>query len=160
MTDEQLRPAIAPLLREVSVALPPARAFELFTSRVEAWWPMASHSVGGSSSRALRLDEDGFVETLEDGSNCVWGSVLAWEPPARLVTTWHPGQPADAATLVEVTFAPAGDGTVVRLTHSGWERVEAPSGEPGTYGGYADGWSYVLDVLAAFAVDEHDGGSR
>jgi uncharacterized protein YndB with AHSA1/START domain len=152
MTGEQRRSAIAPLVRQVTVALAPERAFDLFTRRVDTWWPLASHSMGGATSRALRLDEDGFVETLGDGRECPWGSVLAWEPPSRLAVTWHPGGSAETATLVEVTFVPEGSGTLVRLVHSGWERLPADRlGGPGAYGGYAEGWTYVLGRLAATA---------
>ena len=30
-----------------------------------------------------------WYEESVDGSQCDWGKVLTWEPPARLVVSWH-----------------------------------------------------------------------
>ena len=105
--------------------MPPEQAFVAFTREVASWWPVATHSVAGTDGLGLVLDEDGFVETLADGTSCRWGSVLAWEPPSRLIMTWHPGQAADPHTVVDVSFTADGGGTMVRLVHSGWESIPA-----------------------------------
>ncbi len=57
------------------------------------------------------------------GEEHEWGQVLAWEPPARLTYLWHLRQDRADATEVTITFAPAGDGTRVTITHRGWERL-------------------------------------
>lgn len=141
---------IPDLVKEVTVACPPDAAFRVFTTEVHRWWPLATHSVGGADSPALVLDENGFVETLPDGSASVWGTVLAWEPPGRVSMTWHPGQDPDPHTVVDVTFEPAPGGTLVRLTHSGCENLGLPGVE--SLGDYDAGWSTVLghyvDLLA------------
>lgn len=138
-------PTIPPLVKEVVVAAEPARAFAAFTDGVRGWWPVSTHSVGGTDGRDLVLDETGFVETLADGTACSWGSVLAWEPPRRLAMTWHPGQDPDPHTLVEVTFEPAPGGTLVRLTHSGWENLQIPAQDGAArLGEYRSGWDVVL----------------
>ncbi len=49
----------------------------------------------------------------------------AWEPPARFAYLWHLRQDRADATEVTITFAPAGAGTVVRITHDGWQRLGA-----------------------------------
>jgi uncharacterized protein YndB with AHSA1/START domain len=51
--------------------------------------------------------------------------VLAWEPPSRLVSSWHLRQDREDATEVEITFDAAGRGTAVTITHRGWERLGA-----------------------------------
>jgi uncharacterized protein YndB with AHSA1/START domain len=140
---------IPPLVKEVVVGCPPGEAFAVFTAGVRRWWPLASHSVGGSDSE-LVLDEHGFVETLADGTASAWGTVLAWEPSRRVSMTWHPGQDPDPHTLVDVTFEPAPGGTLVRLVHSGWENLGRPVSE--SMGNYDEGWGVVLgafvDVVA------------
>ncbi len=136
--------ALGPLTKTVRVAVARDRAFELFTARIGAWWPLATHSVGGATSRGLVLERrrgGRLVELLADGSTADWGQVTAWEPPARVALTWHPGTPPEEATRVEVSFTSDGPGTLVTLVHSGWE-----SRPDGTHarGGYETGWDSVL----------------
>ena len=38
---------LAALRREILVAAPPPRTFELFTGRIGSWWPLATYSVFG-----------------------------------------------------------------------------------------------------------------
>ncbi len=144
---------IPPIVKEVSVPVAPEAAFAAFTTNVARWWPLESHSVGGTDGLGLVLDEGGFVETLADGTACWWGSVLAWEPPDRLAMTWHPGQDPEPHTVVEVTFTAASDGTLVRLVHTGWENVPLPaSGDRSELvGNYTEGWDLVL---GAYVVSE------
>ena len=81
-------------------------------------------------------------EETTAGVRHVWGTILAWEPPARLVFTWHPGREASLAQEVEVGFAAVDGGTRVTLEHRGWE-VLGPAAEE-TRGGYVTGWDEVF----------------
>jgi uncharacterized protein YndB with AHSA1/START domain len=143
--------ALGPLVKSVRVAASPARAFELFTARIGAWWPLETHSVGGSSSwLALEPRLGGrLVESLADGGTAEWGEVTRWEPPTRVAFTWHPGTPPEEATRVEVSFAPDGSGTLVTLVHSGWEsrRQDGATAREG----YDTGWEIVLRPYADLA---------
>jgi len=77
------------------------------------------------------------------GKEHVWGIVTAWEPPRRLVFTWHPGRSPDSAQDVELRFSDAGGGmTLVELTHTGWERLGEKAAE--ARGRYDKGWEFVL----------------
>ena len=58
---------IPPVVKELMLAVDPARAFRTFTEQVRSWWPVATHSVGGVDGIGLRLDEDGFVALLNNG---------------------------------------------------------------------------------------------
>ena len=64
-----------------------------------------------------------FTMGSEMGSD---GEVTAWEPPHRLVYTWHLRQDEPDATEVEILFdaRPEG-GTTVSIEHRGWERLGA-----------------------------------
>ena len=64
-----------------------------------------------------------------------WGSVLAWEPPHRLLLDWQIGEAR--GTEVEVTFAPEGPGSRVVLEHRGFADAD-PRGR------YDSGWDAVL----------------
>lgn len=139
------------LVKTVTVAARPDRAFAVFVDDVGAWWPLGGFSVGGdSSSVAFARDAEGratrLVETLTDGGTTDWGAVTRWEPPHAVAFTWHPGERADAATHVEVTFTPDGDGTLVRLVHGGWA---ARSDGAAASESYDTGWERVLAPFAA-----------
>lgn len=138
---------IAPVVREVVVGLDPARAWSLFAERPGEWWPVATHSIGGSTKVAA-LDVEGrpggqIVERWHDGSSRPWATLTAWEPPSRLVMDWHVAGPDVPATEVEVTFSPTAEGgTLVTLVHRGWERL-GPQGAA-QRSGYDTGWVTVL----------------
>jgi uncharacterized protein YndB with AHSA1/START domain len=96
--------------------------------------------------------------------------VLVWEPPRRVVFTWHPSRPPETAGEVEVRFEPVDKsakvprpadarsvattppdegpvtGTRVVLTHSHWERFGDRARRMRR--GYGLGWRYVLDTWA------------
>jgi uncharacterized protein YndB with AHSA1/START domain len=114
--------------REITVQAPPERAFAVFTERFDSWWPR-SHSIGEAELDAVFIEPRAsgrWYERGVDGSECVWGEVLAYEPPSRLVLSWHIGgdwQLEDAASEIEVTFTAAGDrATHVTLEHRHFER--------------------------------------
>lgn len=74
----------APVRKSVMVPIAPERAFELFTIEIGAWWPRATHSVGLEHARCLSCGTsvgDELVETLNDGTTAVWGTVLESDPP-------------------------------------------------------------------------------
>jgi uncharacterized protein YndB with AHSA1/START domain len=144
--------SLAPLGKTVVVPIDPARAFEIFTARVGDWWPLATHSVGQGEAALVRFPSEVggvIVETQRDGTTCVWGTVTAWDPPTSLSFTWHPGQPESWAGDIDVRFIPndAG-GTIVELTHSGWERRTDGAA---ARRGYDCGWEPVLTAYVATA---------
>lgn len=137
------------LTKTVHVEVPVARAFELFTARLGEWWPLATHSIGEETARDVTMQcRDGgqIVETLQDGSTAVWGTVTDWSSPDLVAFTWHPGQPEAEATRVEVSFVGSGGGTEVILRHSGWS--SRPDGERAR-SQYDGGWDLVLARFTA-----------
>ena len=84
-----------------------------------------------------------LYERLSNGEECDWGEILVWDPPNRIVLTWHPGyeDPAEM-TEIEVRFSAAGEGTLVELVHTGWERLGERRAS--ARNGYNEGWNYVL----------------
>lgn len=135
---------IAPIRREVIVDADQAHAFELFAAGIGAWWPIDDFGVFGPGS-SVSFEGDLLVERNGDKS-AVWAEVTGWEPPRALRLSWHAGRAASQATQLTVTFSPAGDQTVVRLEHSGWEVYPDPAASAAEYG---NGWPVVLDALRA-----------
>ena len=148
----------APVRRSVRVNAPPARAFEAFTAGIHRWWP-ASHSVGASPQRSVAIEPragDRWYETGEDGSECPWGHVLAWEPPGRVLLAWQIDArwkyDPELVTELEVRFTPDGaDATRVDLEHRHLERfgdaAETVRGSLDSPGG----WPGLLDLYAKAA---------
>lgn len=135
--------------REITVDAPPERAFDVFANRLDTWWPR-DYSVGSSAMAAVMIEPRAggrFYERGEDGSETVWGEVLAYEPPRRLHVTWRiNGQWGldEAASEIEVTFTPAaGGGTHVQLVHSHLERLRHADALRASIGGDG-GWSGLL----------------
>jgi uncharacterized protein YciI len=133
--------AVPPIRREILVDADPAAAFEVFTAGLGQWWPLEELSVHGKGT-AVAFEDEQIVERSADGEIAVWGTVTRWEPPDAVAFTWHPGQPAERASHVVVTFAAAGTQTLVRLEHAGWDVFADPAAARAEYD---HGWPVVLD---------------
>lgn len=114
---------VAPVRKRIRVNAHPAKAFEVFTTGMTRWWPRRQ-SINSSPIREVVVEPvtgGRWLERGEDGSECQWGQVLAWEPPGRLLLSWQITPQwrydPDLITEVEVRFQPDGDGTIVELEH-------------------------------------------
>lgn len=143
--------------KHLVVDAPCARAFEVFTAEFDSWWP-PSHHIGKADLFAAVIEPRSggrWYEKGVDGSECDWGRVLTWEPPHRLVLSWHlNGQwEVDAdethASEIEVRFTPDGDArTIIDFEHRHIERsafaaqlrdgIDSPQG-----------WTGLLALFAA-----------
>jgi uncharacterized protein YndB with AHSA1/START domain len=147
-------PAEGTVIRHsITVDAPPERAFAVFTAGHDRWWPREFHIGGAELQEAVIEPRVGgrWYERDVDGSECVWGEVLAWEPPTRLVLAWRiTGEwayDADLLTEVEVRFVADGPNrTRVELEHRGLDaygddtaqmRDTLDSGWPGLLQGFA-----------------------
>ena len=146
--------------KSVSVPVPPERAFAVFTGEIGRWWPLDSHHIGAkpAAEAVVEPHEGGrWFERAEDGSECDWGRVLAWEPPGRVVLSWEIStewqhDPA-VKSEVEVRFLPDGEsGTRVELEHRGLDTFGDRAEEMREAFGSPGGWSVVLDGFAAAAA--------
>jgi uncharacterized protein YndB with AHSA1/START domain len=136
---------IEPVRRSVGVQCTPEQAFQLFTEDIDSWWPLASHSVGREAATGCFFEGrvgGRIYETHRDGSLHLWGTVTEWDPPRRVVFSWHPGRDAATAQEVELLFTPTQDGTRVELEHRGWERLGDRG--PELRQAYQSGWAGVL----------------
>ena len=141
---ETTTPSVA-IRKSADVAVPVETAFRVFTEEIGSWWPLATKSVGQDEAVDLTVEPGvgGRVyEQVRSGEEHDWGEILAWEPPHRLVFTWHPGRGAETGQEVEVTFAAISDGTRVELEHRGWERLVGPGGEIPSH--FESGWEEAL----------------
>ena len=142
----------APVRKSIRVNAPPARAFDVFAARFGSWWPRDHHIGKAAMSEAVIEPRAGgrWYEKDEDGSECDWGRVLAWEPPARLLLSWRINSKfvldETVESEVEVRFVPDGAGTRVELEH----RIRAADAEKLREAVDSPrGWGSLLEIYAA-----------
>jgi hypothetical protein len=116
----------APLRMTFDVACSLEHAFDVWTKRIDTWWPSA-HSVSGEPGLTVCLQGEvggRIYERTPDGTEHDWGEVTVWAPPTRLAYLWHLRREPRDATEVEIRFVADGpDATRVEIEHRGWERL-------------------------------------
>jgi uncharacterized protein YndB with AHSA1/START domain len=146
---------VAPVRRSIRVKANPAKAFDVFTGGITRWW-IKSHSINKSPQKEVVIEPrvgGRWYERGEDGSECPWGRVLAWEPPSRLVLAWQiDGRwqfNPDLVTEVEVRFVADGAETRVELEHRHLDRL-GDAAEPSRAAFESpQGWGGLLERFAA-----------
>ncbi len=144
-----------PVVKSITVPCAPARAYALFTTEIASWWPLDKNSVSAMSGKVAQnivvdVREGGEIWEIDfEGTQVLWGSFAKLSPGQHLRINWHIGTSPDQATTVDVAFLPAGRGTKVVLTHSGWE-VLGHRGEE-MRKNYDSGWVYVFEDRFAAA---------
>ncbi len=149
--------AMTSVREAIVVDAPLDRAFKVFTEDIGSWWPPDHHVIEATlAEMVVELRPGGRVyDRGTDGSECQWGTVLAYDPPERFVFSWNItlawGIEDDPAKVseVEVRFIPEGpERTRVELEHSklerhgdGWEKMRDAVGSPG-------GWLRGLESFA------------
>jgi len=130
MTEQAEQSEFPDVRKSVTVDVPVERAFAVFAERPVEWFPEKHVFVKDRRSLTIEPRVGGrYYEVGADGTSIAWGTVVEWDEPRRIVLTWRVGpgwQPIfddEAASFIEVDFAPAGHGrTEVVLTHSGLHR--------------------------------------
>jgi DNA-binding transcriptional ArsR family regulator/uncharacterized protein YndB with AHSA1/START domain len=144
---------IAPVTKTRELGVGAETAFELFTTRIAEWWPVASYSINHEDVTDVRFEGrvgGRVVEITKDGTECPWGHVLAWDPPSRIVLSWYPVLEPVASSILEVHFTPLSERkTRLDLEHGGWEEFGA-EGED-LRDRYETGWDAVLLPLEEVA---------
>jgi len=135
----------SPVVKRITLDGKPDQAFALFTAGIAQWWPLATHSVRQDDAASCAIEPRAggrLFETGRDGAESVWGTVLVWDPPARLVCSWHPGRDEGTAQIAEVTFTADDARTALRLEHRDWRRAGDNAAQ--IRDRYDQGWDGVL----------------
>lgn len=148
--------SIAPVRKSILVHASPEKAFEVFTARLDRWWPKKA-GIGTAPVRESILEPvvgGRWYTRCEDGSEAVVGHVLVWQPPERLVVSWEvsaewkPDPRPAFSSEVEVRFiADSASRTRVELEHRNFERMGAAAGEKMRQD-VDGGWPGMLELFA------------
>ena len=131
--------------KTVTVDCTVEEAFRIFTADASTWWPTETHSIHGRTVGEVVFEEreGGEVyEVAENGEKGHWATVIAWDPPNRLLLEWNILEREGDVTEVEVRFTPESGGTRVDLEHRGWEHVRVDGAAKRS--SYNTGWDHVL----------------
>ena len=146
--------------KTLHIRVPIEMAFRVFTDRMGAWWP-ESHHIGDTPFKDILIDHRAggrWYEINAKGAECIWGTVLTWEPPRKVVLSWQL-QPdwtfsPDLAKASEVALEFISEGpeaTRVEFEHrhlerhgAGWEKLREQVGSEG-------GWPTILDLYVSMA---------
>jgi uncharacterized protein YndB with AHSA1/START domain len=130
--------------KEVRIAARPEVVYEFFTDPVKMIrWKGVDAMLDPRPGGTYRVNVTGKEVAL--------GEYVELVPHSRIVLTWGwEGSPiAPGSTRVEITLTPDGDGTLLRLRHSGL------AGEAALQ--HAEGWDHFLPRLAMAAAGEDPG---
>jgi uncharacterized protein YndB with AHSA1/START domain len=156
--------AASTVQKEIIVDAPIERAFAVFTEGFGDFKPPEHNLLSVPIAETVFQPVVGghIVDRGEDGSECRWARILAYEPPHRVVFSWDIGptwqieSDLGNCSEVEVRFtAEDGGHTRVELEHRfiehhgpGWGSVH--EGIDGS-----QGWPLYLDRYAALFAEEH-----
>jgi uncharacterized protein YndB with AHSA1/START domain len=105
------------IVKSVTLQLAPTAAFELFTQRINDWWPADRRHTQDPSSKIFMLASGRFYERTPDGHEVDLGHVRRWEPPGRILLDFFIATGREQPTKVEITFTAQKDGTQVTVIH-------------------------------------------
>jgi uncharacterized protein YndB with AHSA1/START domain len=152
----------ATIRKNVVVDAPIDRAFTVFTDRFGDFKPPEHNLLAAPIAGTVFEPRvgGGIVDRAEDGSECRWARILAFDPPDRVVFSWDISPQwaieSDEAQTSEVEvrfYAESLSRTRVELEHRhidrhgpGWESLAG-----GVDG--AEGWPLYLDRYAALVKE-------
>ena len=143
----------APIRKSFRVRASQQKAFDVFLAGMGRWWPK-DHSLLGSPQRDVIVEPrtgGRWYEIAEDGTETMWGKVLAWDVPNRALLAWQLNgewtYDPDFETEVEIRFVPDGDGTLVEFEHRKLESFERTARD-GHVMEMDAGWGQILELYA------------
>ena len=136
------------LTRTISLNCGIEHAFDVFTDKIDLWWPRGhrKHRDG-----ALRITGDALIDRGPDGTEWTMADIVEIDPPSLLRLDWYPGSPG-APTAVEVRFTGNDRTTEIVVTHR--PLLETKSTWPQRVELFERGWSTVLPAFKAYIEEE------
>jgi len=133
------------LTLERVLAAPPERVFRAWTNPAElTLWFAPNPDLPVAAELDLRV---GGAYRIRMGHHEAFGAYVAIEPPHTLAFTWRWASEPDAdATVVTVSLAPLGDGTLLTLRH---ERLPTEAARANHDAGWTQSLARLVEHAAA-----------
>jgi uncharacterized protein YndB with AHSA1/START domain len=140
------------LVHEITLACSVDHAFDVFTSKVDLWWPKGHRRFASSTLRHDAVIGGQLIETATTGEEFILADVLACERPFSITLAWHPGK-ITAPTQTHITFQETGPHQAhVRVEHS--EATAALGDQWDSRAAlFNKGWQVVLAAMDHFITE-------
>jgi uncharacterized protein YndB with AHSA1/START domain len=144
---------VSPLELSYDIDCSPARAFEVWTTRLSTWWPRGHNATGSDDSVMVLEPRLGgrLLERTASGEEVEVGEITSWDPPHGFGYLWHIRRDRSEGTDVLLRFVPVDGRTRLEIVQTGWERLGAEG--VAWRASNSAGWnalipSYLADVRA------------
>ncbi len=109
------------IVKTVFLNAPPEHVWRFLTEkdRLALWFHQGSEDLREGGDYVLVSNTLG-----QEGQRCIWGKILEFDPPRRLVHTFTHEYLNDVETTCTWTLTAVEEGTVLRLEHAGFENVD------------------------------------
>lgn len=154
MSTKPVVPEEDSIVSEIDIAAPPERVFKALSDAGELrqWFtspecPVRLWEMDGRVDGAYRYaTEQGEIVVNGVSQFECHGHITEWDPPRVLAYTWYANWHDDSTrrTLVRWELTGRGDGTHVKVTHSGLANLPIARKD------YSGGWPGVVEKLKAF----------
>jgi hypothetical protein len=138
------------MVKSVTLPLDPRAAFELFTQKIDQWWPAERRHTDDPASQIFMLESGRFYERARDGQEVELGQVRSWELPRRILLDFFIATGPERPTEVEIVFAALEGGTRVTVTHRPKPVSEGVWTEWAPR--YQQSWDLILSALSGAAA--------
>lgn len=147
--------SIQSIKKELAVAASQETAFNVFTGKINLWWPN-THHIGSCPMTEMVLEpglNGRWYSKHDDGSEANVGYVLKWDPYAGLTLAWQINGDFkyDPAIIseVELRFIPIGpDKTTVKFEH---RNLDLLGGGKKVVDDMDGGWQMILELYKKIA---------
>jgi uncharacterized protein YndB with AHSA1/START domain len=153
--------------KSITIDAPAAHVFTVFSEHFDAWWPRKQHIGRTEKFSAILEPRVGgrWYEKSDDGSECDWGRVLAWQPPKYILLSWNINDQwrydPNFVTEVEVRFvAETPQRTRVELEHRKLEHFGDQAAKMRALFDSPEGWAGTLQAMAREAQRRYSGKSK
>ncbi|WP_234027958.1 SRPBCC family protein [Pseudonocardia dioxanivorans] len=152
---------LPPITGSVSLAVPVERAFAVFTSDINTWWPHQFHIGAADIAEVILEPRVGgrWFERGVDASECDWAASSSGSrrtgscSPGRSTGSWQFDPDPAKASEIEARFRSDGDHqSIVDVEHRLFERLDGGDAIRGAING-GGGWELLLDGFATTVKD-------
>jgi len=141
--------------QSIQIAADPERVFQAYVEKINEWWSWQGKNnrytwaPDGVEPSEIHFEPQlggRYFERFADGSEFEIGRITHYDPPNKLAFSWAGRDWPPGESLFELSFDAADEGTLLTLTHSGFEIFGEEAAE--MVQGYTMGSKEILGFFA------------